>query len=131
METYKSWQVYSSLPTGWQIDKTTDAPKGYFVFITNGKSPLHEGYQRALLKIEAPTPIPIISNTKSYSKQPIKVGDNTQPYPAKEVNMLARERMKLKLMNDIRIDLEICKLEGWDKTEYLNEIKELINSINN
>lgn len=42
------------------------------------------------------------------------------------LNQLAREQMKLKLLNDIRVDLEICEIEGWDKTEYIRELKELI-----
>ena len=46
----------------------------------------------------------------------------------KTLNQLARESMKLKLLADIRIDLEICKLEGYDCKEYLKEIKELIDS---
>lgn len=41
-------------------------------------------------------------------------------------NRLAREKMKLKLMQDIRTDLMVCEIEGWDKMEYLNELKELI-----
>lgn len=48
---------------------------------------------------------------------------------AKKFNELARHQMMLKLLADIRIDLEICKLEGWDTLEYLNELKELINSL--
>lgn len=41
---------------------------------------------------------------------------------SKELNKLAREQMKFKLLADILIDMEICKLEGWDVTEYLLEI---------
>lgn len=47
---------------------------------------------------------------------------------ASTLNRLAREQMKLRLMQDIRMDLVVCEIEGWDKTEYLNELKELINS---
>lgn len=47
---------------------------------------------------------------------------------APSLNRLAREQMKLKLMQDIRTDLIVCEIEGWDKTEYLNELKDLINS---
>lgn len=47
---------------------------------------------------------------------------------ASTLNRLAREQMKLRLMQDIRTDLVVCEIEGWDKTEYLNELKELINS---
>lgn len=45
---------------------------------------------------------------------------------APSLNRLAREEMKLKLMQDIRTDLMVCEIEGWDKMEYLNELKELI-----
>lgn len=47
---------------------------------------------------------------------------------APSLNRLAREQMKLRLMQDIRTDLIVCEIEGWDKMEYLNELKELINS---
>ena len=47
---------------------------------------------------------------------------------ASTLNRLAREQMKLRLMQDIRTDLIVCEIEGWDKMEYLNELKELINS---
>ena len=47
---------------------------------------------------------------------------------ASTLNRLAREQMKLRLMQDIRTDLVVCEIEGWDKMEYLNELKELINS---
>ena len=47
---------------------------------------------------------------------------------APSLNRLAREQMKLKLLADIRTDLIVCEIEGWDKAEYLNELKELINS---
>ena len=47
---------------------------------------------------------------------------------AQSLNRLAREQMKLRLMADIRADLMVCEIEGWDKLEYLRELKELINS---
>lgn len=47
---------------------------------------------------------------------------------APSLNRLAREQMKLKLMQDIRADLIICEIEGWDKMEYINELSELVNS---
>ena len=42
------------------------------------------------------------------------------------LNTLAREQMKYKLMADIRMDIEICKLEGLDYKEYLKELKQII-----
>lgn len=44
------------------------------------------------------------------------------------LNTLAREQMKYKLITDIRFDIEVCKLEGWDYTEYLQQLKEIIDS---
>lgn len=41
---------------------------------------------------------------------------------SKELNTLARERMKRKLLADILFDMEVCRIEGWDVLEYLGEI---------
>lgn len=37
--------------------------------------------------------------------------------------------MKYRLLADISLDLVICELEGWDKTEYLAELKEMIDTL--
>lgn len=42
------------------------------------------------------------------------------------LNKLAREQLKLRLIQDIRVDIEICKLEGLDYKQYLHELKEII-----
>ena len=42
------------------------------------------------------------------------------------LNRLAREQLKLTILNDIRMDINVCKLEGWDYKEYLNELIDLI-----
>lgn len=42
------------------------------------------------------------------------------------LNALAREQMKYKLMADIRMDIEVCKLERIDYKEYLKELKQII-----
>lgn len=48
---------------------------------------------------------------------------------AKALNELARQRAITRLLSDIRIDMEICEIKGWDKKEYLAHIKRLIDSI--
>ena len=48
---------------------------------------------------------------------------------SKSLNHLAREQVKLRILSDIKIDMAVCEIEDWDKTEYINELKELINSI--
>ena len=42
------------------------------------------------------------------------------------LNQLARERLKLKLLADINLDLAICEIEGWDSREYLADLHSLI-----
>lgn len=47
------------------------------------------------------------------------------------LNRKAREELKLKILADIRFDIDVCKIEGWDYLEYLHELKELIESLEN
>lgn len=42
------------------------------------------------------------------------------------LNRLAREQMKHKLLADIRTDLMVCDLEGWDQRAYLRDLHRLI-----
>ena len=39
----------------------------------------------------------------------------------------ARLEMVVKLENDILMDMMVCKVEGWDKTEYIRQLQELLN----
>lgn len=41
---------------------------------------------------------------------------------AKAMNRLAREQMKLRLLADIAVDMQVCKLEGYDPAEYVDEL---------
>ena len=51
------------------------------------------------------------------------------PEARRAFNRLAREKMKLRLLADIRMDLMICELEGWDKLEYLDELLALVQEL--
>lgn len=51
------------------------------------------------------------------------------PEARKALNNLAREKMKYRLLADISLDLVICEMEGWDKLEYLAELKKMINTL--
>lgn len=131
-EIYKDWLLFDNMPKGWKLDKTCGSPLAGYLFINNGKSILNGG-KRALLRVRQPqqnlcfdAPVISISETTTAAS-PIEKSD--QPYPAKTVNALARARFKVKLLNDIRCDLMVCELEGWDKMEYINEIRRLINEI--
>jgi hypothetical protein len=46
-----------------------------------------------------------------------------------KLNRLAREECKLRLLQDILFDLQVCEIEQWDKLEYLTELKNLIDTI--
>ena len=48
---------------------------------------------------------------------------------AKALNDLARHTAIVRILNDIRMDMEICEIEGWSKSEYLNLIRQLHDSI--
>lgn len=48
------------------------------------------------------------------------------PETAVKLQRLAREQMKQRLLQDILMDITICKLEGFDYKEYLLELKEEI-----
>lgn len=57
-----------------------------------------------------------------------RLKENAPEADRKALNTLAREQLKLKLLNDIRLDIEVCKIENWDYKEYLLELKKLIDS---
>ena len=48
---------------------------------------------------------------------------------ARALNDLARHEAIVRILNDIRMDMEICEIEGWDKTEYIKQLKKLLDSI--
>ena len=48
---------------------------------------------------------------------------------ARALNELARHKMIERLYKDILVDLMICDIEGWDKTDYIEQLKALVNSI--
>lgn len=39
----------------------------------------------------------------------------------------ARLEMIVKLENDILMDMNVCMVEGWDKTEYIRQLQDLLN----
>ena len=43
-------------------------------------------------------------------------------------NQMCREEEKCKLLSWIQVDIAVCELEGWEKTEYIEELQELLNS---
>ena len=51
------------------------------------------------------------------------------PATRQAFNRLAREKMKLCLLADIRMDLMVCELEGYSKLEYLDELLALVQEL--
>ena len=129
---YRDWDILEYLPEGWVIDKTAGSPAPNTVFITNGKSVLN-GQKRALLKVEAKRDINTPKNeiVKNHFVEANKKVEKTEIplFPAKTVNDLARLKFKEQLLKEIMFDLMVCEIENWDKKEYINELKKLINSI--
>ena len=50
------------------------------------------------------------------------------PEMRRKYNELCRREERCKLLAWIQADIAVCELEGWDKTEYIRELQELLNS---
>jgi hypothetical protein len=131
---YQYWDIYDQMPDGWQLFPYAGSSLFGTVFISNGKSIL-AGRKLALLRIDVRQPERQESSTEA---KPVEEPKPTEPdppdpvpFPAKSVNRLARDRFKEQILKDILFDLTVCELEGWDKLEYITELKKLINSIRN
>jgi hypothetical protein len=128
MEKFKDWIILDELPDNWIIDKTVGSPVPYTVFITNGKSVIN-GQKRALLKVK-PKLENIIKEIDQVKFNPIlKLDKEIDDYifPAKTVNQLARLKFTKHLLNEILFDLSVCEIEKWDKKEYINELRIILN----
>ena len=44
----------------------------------------------------------------------------------KALNVLARHQMIRRVYLDILADLTVCEIDGWDKMEYIRQLKEVI-----
>ena len=130
MKKFKGWEVLNEMPEGWKEYKTCGSPLAGAIFITNGKAVVN-GQKRALLLVHPQAAEKQEPKQRQYQKPAVTVSEDkedTYHYPAKEVNTLARKKMINKLLNDIRVDLMVCELENWDKKEYINDLKKIINS---
>lgn len=127
-DKYRDWELLDNLPEGWKLDHTVGSPVCGYSFATNGKSPLR-GQKRVLVfvgKIETKSLFatdPNFLREKSPPPKRIIVIDGAY---RKTLNDLARKRLEYRLLADIRCDLMVCELEGWDKKEYIKELVSLI-----
>ena len=130
---YRWWDILEHLPEGWVIDKTAGSPAPNTVFITNGKS-VWNGQKRALLKVQSKQDINISKNEipkVNHFVEANKMVEKTEIplFPAKTVNDLARLKFKEQILKEIMFDLMVCEIENWDKKEYINELKKMLNEI--
>lgn len=51
------------------------------------------------------------------------------PETRKRYNDLARLQTITRLEADILVDMQICEIEGWDKTEYIRLLQDKLNSL--
>jgi len=130
--TFRGWEVYEVLPFGWKIDNSCGSPLHGFDFCTDGKSVLNGGKRALVRSIRKGTPrIQFVEPEPTISvKETVTVENNNDyTFPAKTVNILARKKFQEHLLKEITFDLMVCEIEGWDKKEYIKEIRNLINSI--
>lgn len=128
-QRYRYWDILDEMPDGWVVDKTAGSPAPRTVFITNGKSPISGQQKRALLRVKPNTHNRESSNDCLDKLREKSIDNNPIKFPAKTVNELARAKFKEQILKEIMFDFMVCEIEGWDKTEYLNGLKEMLNKI--
>ncbi|RHF76923.1 hypothetical protein DW668_04870 [Bacteroides stercoris] len=133
MSKYMNWELYDKPPEGFSIDKHTGSPLTGYDFYTNGKSVLNGGVRILVKSLNvhvnniADNHHPVkkfILNSKEPKHDPMINRDVRQ-----RVNVFARERFKVKLLQEIEFDLMVCQLEGWSMGSYVNELKQLIDDV--
>ena len=130
MNKYMGWVLYDEPPEGFSIDRHTVSPLSGYDFYTNGKSILNGGIR---ILVKAPG-VPVdsmavnhlptresVPKSKEFKEDPMNSRDVRQ-----RINAFAREKFKVKLLQEIEFDLMVCKLEGWNMESYVCEIKGLM-----
>lgn len=133
MSKYMNWELYDKPPEGFSIDKHTGSPLTGYDFYTNGKSVLNGGV-RILVKA-AGVPVDSMTANRPPARESVPKGKEPKQDPMinrnvrQRVNVFARERFKVKLLQEIEFDLMVCQLEGWSMGSYVNELKQLIDDV--
>ena len=55
--------------------------------------------------------------------------DPDEKRACKLLNDAARHQMIERIYRDILFDMQVCEIEGWDKTEYIRLLRDKLNSI--
>lgn len=129
-KTYKYWDLLDELPDGWKFDKYAGSPLFGYEFATNGES-IFDGKKRSLVAVKTNQPVYVKTDypEKCIDVKTNKPKQNIDAHYRRTVNELARAKFKERLLGDIRVDLQICEIEGWSKFEYIKELAVLINSV--
>lgn len=117
--------------------------------ISNGKSRFDEGFETRTVTTEQLVNYgfshdEILQYSKSFqpSEPQKKEQKKTEKEEEKEekpyrmpnplerykINQLARYNLKVHILKDLLFDMTVCDIEGWDKTEFLTQLKDLLNS---
>ena len=51
------------------------------------------------------------------------------PETRKTLNDLARHQLIVRILQEIKFDLMICEIEGWDKKEFIRQIQSAVDKI--
>jgi hypothetical protein len=119
---------FHALPDGWRLDRSWGSPEYGWEPICNGKSMINGG-RKGLLKVEKPTvKDSLTAAIKLPEPEPerIKLTTDEIKIAAKATNNLARAKFKKKLLQELMVDLMVCKIEGWSITDYISDLKSLI-----
>ena len=127
------WPIFDAIPEGWVVDKNAGSPLHKHVFVNNGRSLLSGEQKKGLAPLPERKDIDDLYKCKFVNKlhepedkKPKQIIDEQYRLT---LNNLSREGMKKKILKDICFDLMVCKIEGWDHKDYINELFELIQSL--
>jgi len=119
---------FDALPNGWKLDRSWGSPEYGWEPICNGKSLLNGG-RKGLLKVEKPTvkeSLTVAITPPEPEPERIDLTPSEIKVAAKITNDLARAKFKEKLLQELMVDLMVCKIEGWSITDYISDLKTLI-----
>ena len=87
------------------------------------------GGRKGLLKVEKPTvkeSLTVAITRPEPEPERIDLTPCEIKVAAKITNDLARAKFKEKLLQELMVDLMVCKIEGWSIEEYISDLKTLI-----
>lgn len=127
-ERYKDWELFDEMPDGFRFNRYCGSPLFGYAF-ANDVSLLKGG--RLILvraeekKIDFTPANPRVEKMQPEKETPREMDENAP----RVMNLLERKRFEQQMLRDILIDLQICEIEGWCKTEYIRELRHLIGGL--